>query len=314
MSPQALANDVSVVVPVYGCHTCLEELVQRLGRTLEGAGRAFEIVLVDDSSPDEAWPRIMELAATYPTVRGLRLSRNFGQHAAICAGLVHATGNVIVVMDCDLQDVPEEIPKLLAALQPDVEIALGQRVDRQDGWFKRQGSRWFYQALGWLTDTRYDPSTANFGAFSRKVVDTINHMPEQDRFFPLLVRWTGFSTAHVAVSHAPRSHGRSSYRLGTLIRLALRVALSFSDKPLRLVIKGSLWLAMFSLGIAALAVDQYFNGNIQVAGYTSIIASIWLIGSAVMFCLGIIGLYVGRLHAEAKHRPNYIVWQDTQGS
>lgn len=305
--------DVSVIVPVYGCRGCLEELVQRCSHALAAAGRSCEIILVDDSSPDDAWPRIAELAAAHPFVRGLRLSRNFGQHAAISAGLAHAAGEVIVVMDCDLQDVPEEIPKLLAALQPGIEIALGQRVDRQDSWLKQLGSRGFYRALGWLTDTRYDHSTANFGAYSRKVIDTINRMPEQDRFFPLLARWTGFATVRVPVAHAPRSQGRSSYRLGTLVRLAARIALSFSDKPLRLVIKGSLWLAVLSLAIAAFAVDQYFGGNVRVAGYTSIIASIWLIGSAIMFCLGVLGLYVGKLHAQSKQRPNYIVWQDTQG-
>lgn len=312
---QARVAYVSVVVPVYGCKNCLEDLVQRVSRSLGGINRPFEIILVDDSSPDDAWPRITELADLYPQVRGLRLSRNFGQHAAISAGLSHVSGEVTIVMDCDLQDIPEEIPALLAAMElKDVEVALGQRVDRQDSWLKRLGSKLFYQTLGWLTDTHYDHTTANFGAYSRRVIDTVNRMPEQDRFFPLLVRWTGFRAAYVAVSHAQRSEGKSSYSFRTLLRLATRVALSFSDKPLRLVMNGALLLAAISTCIAGFSVYQYVAGNVRVAGFTSIVASIWLIGSGIMFCLGILGLYLGRLHDETKGRPQYIVWQDTRNS
>lgn len=307
------ATGVSVVVPVYGCKNCLEELVQRVSCSLESVDRSFEIILVDDSSPDDAWPRIAELAGMYPQVRGLRLSRNFGQHAAISAGLLHVSGEVTIVMDCDLQDIPEEIPALLAAMtQKDIEVVLAQRIDRQDGWLKRLGSKLFYRTLGWLTDTSYDHTTANFGAYSRRVVDTVNRMSELDRFFPLLVRWTGFRATRVAVSHGQRSEGKSSYSFRSLLKLATRVALSFSDKPLRLVMNGALLLAAVSIGIAGFSVYQYVAGNIRVAGFTSIVASIWLIGSCVMFCLGILGLYLGRLHDEAKGRPQYIVWQDTR--
>lgn len=306
---------VSVVVPIYGCKNCLEELVQRVSRSLEDIKRQFEIILVDDSSPDNAWPRIVELATIYPYVRGLRLSRNFGQHAAISAGLSHVSGEATIVMDCDLQDIPEEIPTLLAAMeQKDVEVVLGQRIDRQDSWFKRLGSKLFYQTLGWLTDTRYDHTTANFGAYSRQVIDAINRMPELDRFFPLLVRWTGFKATCVAVSHGQRSEGKSSYNFRTLVKLATRVALSFSDKPLRLVMNSALLLAAASICIAGFSVYQYVAGSVRVAGFTSIVASIWLIGSCIMFCLGILGLYLGKLHDEAKGRPQYIVWQDTRDS
>jgi len=304
--------DVSVVVPVYGCRNCLEELVDRVGRTLSAAGKTHEIVLVDDNSPDRAWERIAELSRLHPHVRGLRLARNFGQHAAISAGLAHAMGASTIVMDCDLQDVPEEIPKLLEALHGDVEVVLAQRVDRQDSWLKRTGSQLFYRALGWLTDTQYDPSTANFGAYSRKVVDTLNTMPESDRFLPLLVRWTGFQTHKVAVSHGRRTEGKSSYSFGKLLQMATRVALSFSDKPLRMVMTAALVIAAVAAAIVAFSVYRYTSGDVQVAGFTSIIASIWLVGSIVIACIGILGLYLGRVHGESKKRPSYLVWQDTR--
>lgn len=214
-------------------------------------------------------------------------------------------------MDCDLQDIPEEIPALLAALGQDVEIVLGQRTQRQDTWIKRTGSRAFYRTLGWLTDTNYDPSTANFGAYSRKVIDAINSMPETDRFLPLLARWTGFRTVRIPIQHGLRTEGKTSYTLGKLIQMASRVALSFSDKPLRLVMTAAFALAGVGLGVAVFAVYRYLVGDIRVAGFTSILASVWIVGSIIMASIGVVGLYVGRMHNETKRRPQYLIWQDS---
>ncbi|AHY60401.1 glycosyltransferase [Stenotrophomonas rhizophila] len=303
--------DVSVVVPVYGCAGCLEQLSERVASVLSGIGLTHELLLVDDHSPDQAWERIRELGKMSSRVRGLQLSRNFGQHAAISAGLHHARGQRIIVMDCDLQDVPEEIPALLEGLEAGYEIVLGQRVERQDTWFKRSGSNAFYRTLGWLTDTEYDPSTANFGAYSRKVVDAMNAMPEVDRFLPLMARWTGYRTLRVPVSHGRRTEGKSGYTLRKLLQMATRIALSFSDKPLRLVMTMAFALAAVGAGIALLAVYRYWAGDIRVAGFTSILASIWLVGSFIMGSLGVVGLYIGRIHSETKRRPQFIIWHDT---
>lgn len=278
---------------------------------VSGIGKTVELIFVDDDSPDQAWTRISELSALHPAVRGLKLSRNFGQHAAISAGIAQSRGAAVIVMDCDLQDVPEEIPALLDALTDDVEIVLGQRTERRDTWFKRTGSRTFYRTLGWLTDTSYDPSTANFGAYSRKVIDAMNAMPETDRFLPLLARWTGFRTARISVEHGRRTEGRSSYTLRKLLQMATRIALSFSDKPLRLVMSAAFALAGVGLCVAAFAVYRYLVGDIRVAGFTSILASVWLVGSFLMASIGVVGLYVGRVHNESKRRPQYIIWRDS---
>ena len=300
-----------MVVPVYGCAGCLEELTERILAAVSGMGRTVELIFVDDDSPDQAWSRISELSALHPAVRGLKLSRNFGQHAAISAGIAQTRGAAVIVMDCDLQDVPEEIPALLEALTDDVEIVLGQRTERRDTWLKRTGSRAFYRTLGWLTDTSYDPSTANFGAYSRKVIDAMNAMPETDRFLPLLARWTGFRTARISVEHGRRTEGRSSYTLRKLLQMATRIALSFSDKPLRLVMSAASALAGVGLCVAAFAVYRYLVGDIRVAGFTSILASVWLVGSFLMASIGVVGLYVGRVHNESKRRPQYIIWRDS---
>jgi glycosyltransferase involved in cell wall biosynthesis len=311
---QEAAPVISVISPVYGCRSCLEELVDRVAINLNPLGETFEIILVDDASPDGAWLRIIELASTRPWLRGFRLSRNFGQHHAIAAGLKQARGSKVVVMDCDLQDVPEELPKLLTQLREGVEVVLAQRVQRQDRFLKRISSRLFYRFLSWLTDTPYDHTVANFGAYSRKVVDTINSMPEADRFFPLLVRWTGYRTAHVPVHHGQRSEGRSGYTMTQLVRLAINVAISFSDKPLRLVVKLGLIFAMLAMCVVIYSIYRYLIGDIRVAGFTSLLASIWLVGSLVLCSTGVVGLYVGRLFNNAKKRPHYIISECINGS
>lgn len=308
--PAAIPRLLSVVAPVYGCAPCLEELVERIARATQGHCDALEVILVDDASPDDAWPRIRELAARLPWVRGIRLARNFGQHTAIAAGIEHATGDRIAVLDCDLQDLPEELPKLLEASNRH-DIVFASREDRQDGLLKRLSSLAFARTLSYLTGTRQDHRIANFGVFSRRVIDLVNAMPEHDRFFPLMVRWTGLPMAVVPVAHAARQSGESTYSIGKLIRLATNIVLSYSDKPLRLVVQIGLAFSAIALAVVMLSVYRYSVGDVAVAGFTSIIASIWLIGGTMIFCIGIIGLYLGRLFTASKQRPRYVVGERT---
>lgn len=304
---EPVAGMLSVVSPVYGCEGCLEHLVERVKAAAATTGMALEIILVNDGSPDGSWQRIAELARVHPEVRGVRLSRNFGQHYAIAAGIEHARGELVAVMDCDLQDLPEELPRLVAAAKSGSDIALAQRTERQDSPLKRFTSFAFYKLLGYLTDVRQDHSTANFGVFSRKVIDVVNAMPEADRCFPLMVKWTGLPTTLVPVGHARRGEGRSGYDLGKLLRLALNIVLSYSDKPLRMVVKVGLAFSALAFLIVLLSVYRYSVGDIAVAGYTSIVASIWLLGGVMILCIGITGLYLGRLFNDAKGRPYYVV-------
>lgn len=285
----------------------MEELVLRVRAAVAGTGMSLELLLINDGSPDHSWERIIELTRVYPEVRGLSLSRNFGQHYAIAAGIEHARGEMVAVMDCDLQDLPEELPRLIEVAQAGNDIVFAQRSQRQDSAFKRFGSYAFYRVLSYLTDVKHDHSTANFGVFTRKVIDTINKMPESDRCFPLMVKWTGFRTVLVPVRHAERSSGESGYSLRKLSRLAINVVLSYSDKPLRLVVKLGLAFSAIALLIVALSVYRYSVGDIGVAGFTSVVASIWLLGGIMIFCIGVIGLYLGRLFNDAKGRPYYIV-------
>lgn len=309
--PETPHPAISVVSPVYGCRGCLEDLVDRVAAALAPRGEPFEVLLVDDRSPDGAWSRIVELAATRPWLRGLRLARNFGQHYAISAGIEHARGDKVVVMDCDLQDVPEEIPRLLEQLRGDTEVVFAQRTQRQDGALKRLGSWLFFRLLSWMTGVAQDHRTANFGAYSRKVIDAVNAMPERERCFPLMVKWTGFQHVAVPVAHAGREEGRSSYSFARLRRLATGIILSYSDKPLRLVVRLGLAFAAIAFAMVGWSVMRYVQGDVQVAGFTSVIASIWLVGGMAIFCIGIIGLYLGRLFVDTKGRPYYLIAEST---
>lgn len=310
MHSQKSAPYISVISPIYGCAGCLEDLADRVSSCLRSNGYAFELILVDDCSPDGAWARITELAKLHPFLKAIRLSRNFGQHYAIAAGIEKAKGDIVVVMDCDMQDPPEEIPKLVKAVENGAEAAFAQRVDRQDRILKRLGSWAFFRMLSWLTDVRQDHTTANFGAFSRKVIRAINAMPERNRCFPLMIKWTGFKAEFVPVPHQARTIGKSGYSLKKLIRLATDIVLSYSDKPLRLVIRLGLLFALMAFFMVGWTLFRYIHGDTQVAGFTSIIASIWLVGGVSISCMGILGLYIGRLFVDSKRRPYYLIAEE----
>ncbi len=297
---------ISVVSPVYGCKACLQELCMRLKQTLSQITPHYEIILVNDGSPDGAWETLAELAKNEPKVVGIKLSRNFGQHYAITAGLDHAKGDWVVVMDCDLQDQPEEILKLYAA-KDKADIILASRHDRQDSLGKRMSSAAFYKVLSYLTGANFDPSVANFGLYSRKVIEAVCSMRESIRVFPVMVKWVGFGRHTVAVEHAARAVGQSSYNWKRLLMFATDIMLAYSDKPLRLTVKMGFVIA-FTAAISALIILVLAVMNkIQVVGYASLIISIWFFSGLIVFTLGIMGLYLGKIFDGVKHRPIYII-------
>jgi len=302
--------DISVIIPVYGCDKSLPKLYERLTASLESIVKKYEIILIDDCGPGNTWEIIQSIAKIDGSVKGIRLSRNFGQHIAITAGLEESIGSWVVVMDCDLQDKPEEIVKLYEKAQSGVDIVFAQRVDRQDSFFKKSASKLFYRVLGYLTETKLDYSVANFGIYDRKVINAVLSMKEVHKFFPVMVRWVGFSSASIKVSHANRIYGDTTYTLRSLITLSFGVMLSFSDKPLRLIVKFG-FIVSFVSAIYALSIviDVLLNGA-TVAGWSSMMASLWLIFGILMSIVGVVGLYVGRIFDEAKDRPVYII-QDT---
>lgn len=299
---------ISIVSPVYRAENLVDELVCRIHRSMASLTSNYEIILVDDRGPDNSWTLIQAQADRDPRVRGIRLSRNFGQHKAITAGLEQATGEWIIVMDCDLQDQPEEIPALYHYAQSQgFDIVFGRRVERQDSWLKRMGSRVFYAVLSYLTETKQDPAIANFGIYHRKVVVAVLAMRESIRYFPTMVRWVGFRAGSLAVAHAERSEGVSSYNLRRLINLALDIILAYSDKPLRLTVKLGLSISAVAFIMVLVTLLRYSLGHAWEPGYISLIISIWFFAGLILSVLGMVGLYIGKTFEQVKNRPIYLV-------
>ena len=298
---------ISVVSPVYKAPTILPELVERLRIALSKITDSFEIILVDDGCPLNSWEIIAELSNKHSFVRGIKFSRNFGQHYAITAGLDQAQGKWIVVMDCDLQDQPEEIQKLYDKAIVGNDCVLAARENRQDSFIKKIFSNAFYRILSELTGAKYDHRVANFGIYSEKVIQSINQFREPIRYFPGLVQYVGFKSETINIEHASRLEGKSSYNFKRLTNLALDIILAYSDKPLRTIIKLGLLISLLSFFYVGFSIWQWYTDQILVPGYTSLIASVWLLSGILISTLGIIGLYLGKTFEAVKARPIYII-------
>jgi glycosyltransferase involved in cell wall biosynthesis len=307
-SPRIL---ISVVSPVYGAEKIIDKLVEINIQELSKITNDFEIILVDDCGPGKSWNKIKENTLKDKRVKGVKLSRNFGQHYAITAGLDFANGEWVVVMDCDLQDRPEEISGLYKKALEGYDIVLARREVRQDGIFKKLFSKIFHKTLTWLTGSPLDNRVANFGIYNRKVVDAISMMRESIRFFPTMVKWVGFNSTSIPVKHAERDSGSTSYNFKRLIELALDIILAYSIKPIRLAIKFGFMIAGLAFLFAIYNVIRAFTHGFAVLGYGSLIASIWFLSGLIISFMGIVGLYVGKTFEGVKKRPIYIVSEKT---
>ena len=302
---------ISVVTPVYKAEKILPELYRRLVETLSKITENFEIVMVEDCGNDASWPVIVGLAARDSRVKGVKLSRNFGQHPAITAGLDYADGDWVVVMDCDLQDPPEEIPKLYRRAQDGFDIVIGRRASRQDSAAKKVGSRTFYKAFTYLSGTRNDGDAANFRILSRKVVNAFRSMRERHRFFIALVDWMGFPTDYVYVEHAPRYEGKTTYNARRLIRLGIDTIVSHSDRPLELAVYMGFAMALISFVVGGAYLIRTMIYGSTVSGWPSLIISVYFLAGINTLFLGVLGVYQARTFAEVKRRPLYLVDQTT---
>lgn len=298
---------LSVVIPVYKAEEIIEELVNRLKSSLEFASGNYQLILVDDGSNDNSWAVIESICIKQPQIKAIKLSRNFGQHHAITAGLDYCNGDWVVVMDCDLQDRPEEIIQLYQKAQQGFDIVLAQRNNRTDSFWKKILSKLFYKLYSYLTGIKYDGTVANFGIYNRKVIDSIKVMKEPMRAFSPMVRWVGFTKTSIKVEHGKRFSGKTTYSVSKLLNLALDIILSYSDKPLKIIVRLGFFISLMAFMFALYIFYRYCTGQITVTGYTSIIISIWFLGGLVIMILGVLGLYIAKIFAGVKNRPLYIV-------
>jgi len=299
--------DVSIVIPVYRNEAFIDELYSQLAATLSVITNNFEIIWVNDDSPDNSWELIEKLTKKDSRVKGVRFSRNFGQHIALTAGVSYTSGDWVVAMDGDLQDRPEEIINLYRKAKEGYDVVFARRVQRKDTFFKRLGSALFYKLFDLLAGTRSDPTVSNFGIYSRKVIDYFNKMREHSRLFPMFIQWLGFKTAYIEVEHAQRAIGKSAYSFSKKMDLAIDAIVSMSNNPLKLSIKLGIFLSMISFLYGVFIVFKYFISGIPVMGWASLIVSIYFLGGLLISILGILGLYIGKIYDEVKNRPLYVI-------
>ncbi len=299
--------DISIVVPVYGSDGTLDPLYKRVVATVEKIPASFELVLVDDCGPGNSWEIINKMARNDPRVTGIKLSRNFGQHKAIMAGVDIARGNWLVIMDCDLQDRPEEIARLWAKAQEGNDVVAGRRVKRQDGFFKCFSSRLFHWFFGFMTNRRSDAAQSNFGIYSRKVVDTVKTLLEYPGIFPFLVRQAGFEVITIEIEHGRRTEGKSSYTLGRKLSLAIDIIFYYSNKPLRMFIHFWLLMALTIFCCGTWCFTRHFLFDYISADWISVMFSLFFLSGILVLVTGIRGVYIGRFSNQVKERPLYVV-------
>lgn len=305
---------LSVVVPCYNEVDVLWETHSRLVGVL---GRLtdldFEIIYVDDGSHDGTADVMRDIQAIDPRVRTIRFSRNFGHQTAVTAGLEHAKGDAVVLIDADLQDPPEVIAEMVARWREGYHVAYGVRTDREgETKFKLATAKLFYRLLNRLSETEIPLDTGDFRLMDRTVVDALRAMPERDRFVRGMVAWAGFDQIAVPYRRAPRFAGHSKYPLLKMVRFALDGVTSFSRAPLR----AATWLGFIVSAVALTAIVyalamRLFTDD-WVTGWTALFIAVLFVGGAQLLSLGIIGEYVGRIYGEAKRRPLYIV-QEARG-
>jgi dolichol-phosphate mannosyltransferase len=266
----------------------------------------FEIIFVDDRSPDNAWEEIELLQTLYPSVVGVRLSRNFGQHIAITAGLQTAQGEYVVVMDCDLQDSPELIPTMYAKLHEGFDLVLGRRVVRNHSKFRTTMASLYFGIMSWISDYKIDGTEGTFSLLTRKVVDGYLQFSERERHYLFILRWLGFRQGFVDFTHEQRAAGKSSYSLGRLIRHALSGMFFQTTKFLEWIAIMGFMVAFGGFLMVLYLVYRYFTHGL-LEGWTSLFVLVILSTGIILICLGVVGLYVARIFEQSKQRPLFMI-------
>ena len=298
---------ISIVSPVYRAEKILPTLVKEIDKVMVKIGETYEIILVDDRSPDDSWEVMKTLASENPKLKIFRLSRNFGQHPAIMAGLSKTSGEWIVVMDCDLQDQPKEIEKLYHKAKEGYDVVLARREFRQDSFLKKMSSKLFHKVFKFFAGIEMNKEVANFGIYKKKVIDSVLKIDDNIKFFPFFVNWVGYKTTAIPVEHALRDEGKSSYNFYKLFSLAFNAIVSFSDKPLKMFVWFGTFISGLSILVGVFFIIQYILGNISEPGFTSLIISIWFLSGIIISCIGILGIYIGKTFNQTKNRPVFII-------
>lgn len=284
--------EISVVIPVYDCKECLSELCIRLHNVLTPLASSYEILLVNDESDDASWELICRLTKKYSRVKGIRLSKNFGQHYAITAGVEAAHGNWVVVIDCDLQDPPEEIDTLYRTARHGYDIVFTQRINRHDRFSKRIYSACFSYIFELLTGMKSNPAIGNFSICSRQVIDSFKTLKEHNRSYLQALRWMGFKHITIPIKHNLRYKGTTTYTFAKSCAYALDSITAYSNKPLILSVQFGFFISFISFCAGMYLILRYYYMKIPIVGWTSLVVSVFFSTGLIIANLGIIGIYI----------------------
>ena len=303
---------LSVVVPCYRDAGGLEKMHGRLSAACASVASTYEVLYIDDGSPDDTWNIITKIANGDEHAIGIRLSRNHGHQLAVTTGLCYAKGQRVLIIDSDLQDPPELLPEMMALMDSGVDNVYGQRLSRAGiPVWKKVCYKTYYKLLSALAGCHIPPDTGDFRLISRRIVDVINEMPEHHRFLRGMISWVGFRQEPVFYHRAARQDGESGYTLAKLFAIAVDGITSFSIKPLRIALLiGALFAVLCLIGIV-FGIVGFVEGNVAVAGWTSLMVVVLISSCLQFFMLGVIGEYIGRLFVQSKNRPLYLVMETT---
>lgn len=304
---------LSVVLPAYNEELMVAKTCRVLREILTEAEISYELVLVNDGSKDNTWEEICKAGKKDPNVLGVHFSRNFGKESALFAGLAQATGDVVAVMDCDLQHPPQTLVEMYRLWEQGYEVIEGIKTSRgKESFLHRKCAGFFYGIMSKATNVDMQ-NASDFKMMDRKVVDSILSMPERNMFFRATSTWVGFRTTYVKFEVQEREAGESKWSTWSLIKYAFTNIVAFTTVPLQFVTVVGILCLICSLILGIYSLVQYFTGH-AVAGFTTLLIVLLLIGSAIMMSLGIIGYYIAKIYEETKRRPRYLVSKIIRGS
>ena len=298
---------ISLVVPIFNEQENLPAFRQRATAALDASGESWEILFVNDGSRDASADLIRAYHAADPRLKLIDLSRNFGHQPAVTAGVHHASGDAVILIDGDLQDPPELIPQLVASWKAGNPVVLAERRSRTDGGLRGLGFRLFYPLMRRVSDLPHGPNAGIFGLMDRAVVDEFNRLPERNRFIPGLRVWLGFNRAFVPYDRQTRAAGKPKQSLRRLAKYAIDGMLSFSTKPLRLAAYLGFVVSIAAFALGLFYIVTFFAYHKEITGFTTTITSVLFLGGVQLICVGILGEYIGRIYEEVKQRPLYVV-------
>ena len=310
-SSPPVAPEVGVVIPMYWSSATIGTLVQRISETLGAMGLTHEIIVVDDGSGDDTWSVVESLLPRFPELRGLRLTRNFGQQAALGIGLEASSANWVFTMDADLQDDPAHMPTMLATAKAGADVVLAQWTDAVGTRSARSTSKLFYRTFNRLTGVELPPGTGTYRVMSRRVVDHFLALPDRTEFFGGMVAWFGFPMATVPVVRHEREHGKSGYNFRRRLTLATNALVSFSTIPLKIAAIFGLIVCAGSVVLGIAVVIMRVTGIIGEAGFAGVMVSLLFMSGTILLSTGILGFYLGSLIKSTSHRPAGVIALDT---